>query len=133
MPEPTQLDRIEAAQAAQAKRFDRLELTQKQHTGFLIAITNGVQIMSQQVDDETAAEGVLSGKVDQVLAALAAGRGENDGLKTQITALQAQIAQLLADGLISTADAAKLSAATSDMQAKSAAIDVALTPPTPTP
>lgn len=128
MADPTQLDRIEAAQAAQAKHLDRLDVQNQQQTALLIALSNGVQLMSTQVDSEVAAEQNLAVKVDSLLAAFAAGQTANASLQQSIADLTAQIAQLRADGVITAADADKLTAATTEMAAKSAAIDTALTP-----
>ena len=80
--------------------------------------------MSAQADAAAAAaETALSAKVDQLLAAFAAGKTQVADLQAQLTALQAQIAS----GGLSPGDAAELSAAVADMQAKAAAIDAALT------
>lgn len=95
----------------------------------LLVILERLTVMSQQVDSEVAAEHELAGKVDLVLAALADGRAQNTALAAQIATLNALILQLQTDGVITAADADKLTAATAEMQAKSAAIDVALTPP----
>lgn len=82
--------------------------------------------MQQAIQSETAAEATLSAKVDLLLAAFAAGKQQVADLQAQIAALQAQVAA----GGLGADDTAALSTALADMQAKAAAIDTALTPPT---
>jgi septation ring formation regulator EzrA len=132
MADPTLAD-VMAAIANLATAVHRVDLQNQQQTALLAALTTGVQLMSDQVESEVAAEHVLAGKVDLLLAAFADAKTANGTLQASIAALTAQIQQLQADGVITAADADKLTAATAEMAAKSAAIDTALTPPAPTP
>lgn len=91
----------------------------------LLVILERLDTMSQAVTDNTAEETVLAAKVDQLLAAFAAGKTQLADLQAQIAALQAQIAQ----GVLTAADQSALAASLADMQAKATAIDAALTPP----
>ncbi len=103
-------------------------LTDLTERAILILIYERLQIMSTQADSAAAAEAALSAKVDLLLIAFAAGRTAAADLRTQIAALQAQVADLIANGTISAADAAELTALAADAVSKSAAIDAALTP-----
>ena len=60
MADPTQLDRIETALAAQARKLDRIDLQNQQQTALLNSISLGEQIMSAEMDQ-------LSAQVSQTL------------------------------------------------------------------
>jgi hypothetical protein len=122
------LETLSAQLAAMSTRVNQRE---SQIVNLLNAISQGIQIMTAIVDQTQTAEQAEAVKIDAVLAALADGRTHNQDLSTQITTLQAQIADLIANGSIGAADQAKLNATLAEIQAKSALIDAALTPPAP--
>lgn len=137
MADPTQLDRIEAALAAMATHLNRLDLQQQQQTGLLIAITNGVQLMSQTADSTKAAVDALDTKVDTLIAAIqpaiATLREQLATAQQQAVALQAQLTAAQSDAA---ADAAELAGTIASAQAEGVKVQTAidaLTPPSTPP
>lgn len=108
----------------------RIDLQNQQQTSLLIALTNGVQLMSQPVTDTAAAVSALDTKVDTLIAAV------TPALQTLRDSLAAALAQVAALQAGDAADAAALgetiAAANTEAGKVQAAID-ALNPPAPAP
>jgi hypothetical protein len=129
MADPTLSD-VMASLTAIRSDLATVKLQNQQQTGLLIALTNGVQIMSQIATDTSAAVATQNAKIETllglVLPALDGLRAANAALQTQVDALKAG----------DTADAATLQAtidaSTAETARVQAAID-ALTPPPSTP
>lgn len=101
-------------------RLERIDLQNRQQTGLLIALTNGVQIMSQTADTTKTTVDALDAKVDELIAKVGPGL---QTLRDQLAAAQTQIAALQAGDA---ADVATLSATISAAQDETAKVQAAI-------
>lgn len=129
MADPTLSD-VMAALSAVKSELDTIKLQNSQQTGLLVALTNGVQIMSATADQTASAVTALDAKVDQFLALVGP---TVTSLQQSLATAQALIAQLQAgDAAAATTLGTTVDAAVAETAKVQAAID-ALTPPPSTP
>lgn len=127
MADPTQLDRIEQALAAQAAHLNRLDLQNQQQTALLTALTSGVQLIMSTADDTKAAVDSLDAKVDTLIGLV---QPSIQTLRDQLAAAQALVAQLQAGDA---AAGVTLTSTIAAAQAEAAKVDAAITTLTPPP
>ncbi len=109
------------------------DLTDRALLKHIIAVQNDhtsrLDTIMAKISDLATAEAAEATKIDALLAAQAQALASNAALQASIAALQLQ----LSNTNLSPADQALVDAAFTDINAKSAAIDAVLTPPTPPP
>lgn len=127
MATPTQLDRIEALLTSVDAKLNRIDLQNQQQTSLLVALTTGVQIMTQIATDTQAAVTALDAKVDTFIAAV---NPALDALRAALAAAQAEVARLTADAA---ADTTTLQATIADANAETAKVQAAIDALTPPP